>query len=69
MPSILIVAPSGTVKEHILFFTAKFFFKFSRVIGIVALLLYVEKANKIASFIPLKKMTTFVLPRSLIIGI
>ena len=54
VPSILIVAPSGTVNEATFCLIAKFFFKHSNVIGIVALLLEVENANNKASLIPTK---------------
>jgi len=68
VPSIFIVAPKGTVKEAILSFTLKFFFKFSSVTGIVAELLEVENAKIKASFIPLKKFITFTFPIILIKG-
>ena len=54
-----IVAPSGTVKEEIFFLTLKFFSKLFNVIGIVALLLEVEKANNNACFNPEKKKKLF----------
>ena len=46
VPSILMVAPTGTTKEETSFFTPKSSVTVFRVIGIVAALEEVEKANK-----------------------
>ena len=55
VPSMFIVAPSGTVKDEIFFLTLKLFSRLFNVIGMVALLLEVEKANNSACFNPEKK--------------
>ena len=53
------VAPSGTVKDDI-FFYIKTFSRLFSVMGMVALLLEVEKANNNASFNPAKKLVILV---------
>ena len=50
------VAPRGTVKDETFFFTLKLFSKLLSVIGMVALLLEVEKANNKACFNPEKNL-------------
>ena len=60
VPSIFIVAPKGTVNDEIFFFTCKLSSKLFSVIGIVALLLDVEKANSKACLIPFRKKTMFI---------
>ena len=56
VPSILMVAPNGTVNEAIEFLTPIFFVVVSRVIGNVALLLEVENAKMAVSRIFFKKI-------------
>ena len=55
------VAPRGTVKDETFFFTLKLFSKLFSVMGMVALLLEVEKANNKACFNPEKKFIMFTL--------
>ena len=59
VPSIFMVAPRGTVKDETFFFTLKLFSKLFSVMGMVALLLEVEKANNKACFNPEKKFIMF----------
>ena len=62
VPSILIVAPNGTVNEATLSFTSRFFLRQLNVIGIVALLLDVENEKIRASLRPEKNLSIFMFP-------
>ena len=59
VPSILIVAPSGTVKDPIEELTPILFFTVSNVIGIVALLEEVLKAKTASDLTFMKNFTGF----------
>tara|TARA_Y100000739_G_C20296962_1_gene323650 strand:- start:58 stop:276 length:219 start_codon:yes stop_codon:yes gene_type:complete len=59
VPSILIVAPTGTTNEETSFLTPRSSVTVLRVTGIVAALDEVEKANKATFLIFLKKVIGF----------